>query len=173
MDKVARRAATDRAVLFNQTGAARGLANAIIEKDFWVCWTLERLLGLPEQAGTAGLVFKGGTSLSKAYGAIRRFSEDIDLSLDRADLGYDGDRNPETASKKRAKKLIENLVADVQQYIATLLLPHLQEAISKELDDPGKGGWSLAVDEGDLQSLNFHYPSSLDRTELLRSCVAG
>ena len=83
MDKVARLADDDRAALFNETGAARGLANAIIEKDFWVCWTLKRLFGLQGE-GIPALVFKGGTSLSKAYGAIRRFSEDIDLSFDRA-----------------------------------------------------------------------------------------
>ena len=46
MDKVARLTASERAVLFNETGAARGLANAIIEKDFWVCWTLKRLFSL-------------------------------------------------------------------------------------------------------------------------------
>ena len=55
------------------------------------------------------LIFKGGTSLSKAFGAIRRFSEDIDLSFDRADLGYTGDRDPEKEgiSKKATGKLIE------------------------------------------------------------------
>lgn len=86
MDKVARLPLTDRAALFGETGAGRGVANTIIEKDFWVCWTLKRLFDLPE-AAAASLVFKGGTSLSKAFGIIRRFSEDIDLSFDRADLG--------------------------------------------------------------------------------------
>src|ERR1700682_2106970 len=107
MDKVARLAASDRAALFNETGAARGLANAIVEKDFWVCWTLKRLFSLQGE-DTPNLVFKGGTSLSKAYGAIRRFSEDIDLSFDRTDLGYEGERDPKTASKKKAKALIED-----------------------------------------------------------------
>lgn len=78
--------------MFGETGAGRGVANTIIEKDFWVWWTLKRLFGLPEK-GIATLVFKGGTSLSKAFGAIRRFSEDIDLSFHRADLGYIGDRD--------------------------------------------------------------------------------
>ncbi|HEX7685103.1 MAG TPA: nucleotidyl transferase AbiEii/AbiGii toxin family protein, partial [Trinickia sp.] len=59
-------------------GAGRGVADTIIENDFWVCWCLKRLFGLPKGT-TATLVFKGGTSLSKAFGAIRRFSEDIDL----------------------------------------------------------------------------------------------
>ena len=108
MDDVARLPAADRAALFNETGAARGLANAIIEKDFWACWTLKRLFGLKKDDVPA-LVFKGGTSLSKVYGAIRRFSEDIDLSFDRSTLGYKEERDPQTASKQKAKALIESL----------------------------------------------------------------
>jgi predicted nucleotidyltransferase component of viral defense system len=94
VDKVALLDASDRAALFGETGAARGIVNTIVEKDFWVCWTLKRLFEL-QNADTPTLIFKGGTSLSKAFGAIRRFSEDIDLSFDRADLGYTGDRDPE------------------------------------------------------------------------------
>lgn len=125
MDNVARLPATDRAALFNQTGAARGLANAIIEKDFWACWTLKRLFGVKKN-DLPVLVFKGGTSLSKAYGAIRRFSEDIDLSFDRSAFGYKDKRDPGKASNKNAKALIERLVADVQNHIATVLLPRLK-----------------------------------------------
>ncbi|WP_405049178.1 MULTISPECIES: hypothetical protein [unclassified Rhizobium] len=83
MDKVALLPADDRAALFGETGAGRGVTNTIIEKDFWVCWTLKRLFGL-QQKDTATLVFKGGTSLSKAFGGI---------------------------SKKKAEKLIEALVS--------------------------------------------------------------
>ena len=137
MDKVARLPIGDRAALFGETGARRGVANTIIEKDFWVCWTLKRLFGLPKNAA-ASLVFKGGTSLSKAFGIIRRFSEDIDLSFDRADLGYTGDRDPEQEgiSRKKAGRLIDDLVEDVERHI-------------------------LSIDEADAQTLNFHYPIAL------------
>lgn len=107
MDKVAQLPAEDRAALFGETGAARGVADTIIEKDFWVCWTLKRLFGLQEE-DAAALVFKGGTFLSKAFGAIRRFSEDIDLSFDRADLGYAGDRDPEAEGISRKKSAQHN-----------------------------------------------------------------
>ncbi len=90
MDKVALLDGSDRSALFGETGAARGVADTIIEKDFWVCWTLKRLFELQKE-GSPTLIFKGGMSLSKAFGVIRRFSEDIDLSFDRADLGYTGD----------------------------------------------------------------------------------
>jgi len=79
MDKVALLPATDRAALFGETGAGRGVADTIIEKDFWVCWTLKRLFGL-QGKDAATLVFKGATSLSKAFGAIRRFSEEALIS---------------------------------------------------------------------------------------------
>lgn len=59
-------------------------------------------------------MFKGGTSLSKAFGIILRFSGDIDLCFDRADLGYNGDRAPERESRSRKKtgQLIDNLAAE-------------------------------------------------------------
>src|SRR5665213_1608994 len=107
MDSVATSPKADRQALFGETGAALGVTNTIAEKDFWVCWTLKRLFELQED-DVPTLVFKGGTSLSKAFAAIRRFSEDIDLSFDRADLGYSGDRDPEQDGlcRKAADKLI-------------------------------------------------------------------
>lgn len=165
MDKVALLPPKDRDALFGETGAARGVADTIIEKDFWVCWTLKRLFAL-QGAEFASLVFKGGTSLSKAYGAIRRFSEDIDLSFARADLGYSGDRDPEKEglSKKKAAQLIENLVGDVERHIAEKLFPALRHAIVDQLGEPKKGEWSLEIDPGDAQTVNFHYPAALEAT---------
>ncbi len=166
MDTVALLPADDRAALFGETGAGRGVANTIIEKDFWVCWTLKRLFGL-KQSDAATLVFKGGTSLSKAFGAIRRFSEDIDLSFDRADLGYTGDSDPENdaISKKKAAQLIEALVSDVERHIADKLLPALRIAIIEQLGEPTNGEWTLEIDPHDAQTLNFHYPTVLPPSE--------
>ena len=53
---------------------------AVVEKDFWVCWTLKHLFEHPDLSKL--MIFKGGTSLSKVFGLIDRFSEDIDLILD-------------------------------------------------------------------------------------------
>ena len=67
-----------------------------MEKDFWVCFVLEVLYNrMP--VGHPRLPFKGGTSLSKVFGMIRRFSEDIDLVVRRDDLGFEGDRDPADA----------------------------------------------------------------------------
>lgn len=76
----------ERRDLFLGAAARLGTAVQNVEKDFWVCWTLDALFnGLP--AGGPRLLFKGGTSLSKAFGLISRFSEDIDITVFRDDLG--------------------------------------------------------------------------------------
>ena len=166
MDDVARLPNGDRAALFGETGAGRGVSDTIIEKDFWVCWSLRRLFGLPKGT-TATLVFKGGTSLSKAFNAIHRFSEDIDLSFDRAELGYTGDRDPEKEgiSRKRAERLINDLVSDVERHITEKLLPALRAAIVEQLGEPTSSEWSLEVDTGDAQTVNFYYPTALPAAE--------
>lgn len=166
MDKVALLPAGDRAALFGETGANHGVSDTIIEKDFWVCWSLRRLFCLPKGT-TASLVFKGGTSLSKAFGAIRRFSEDIDLSFNRAELGYTDDRDPEKEgiSKKQAAQLINELVGDVGRHIAEKLLPALRVAIVEQLGEPANAEWTLEIDADDAQTINFHYPTVLPAAE--------
>ena len=70
---------------FDTTALRLGTASQNIEKDFWVCWTMDALFnGLP--VGGPRLLFKGGTSLSKGFGLISRFSEDIDITVFRDDL---------------------------------------------------------------------------------------
>jgi predicted nucleotidyltransferase component of viral defense system len=68
----------ERRLYFEQAAARRGLSAVVLEKDFWVCWLLGVLF---RSEFRDRLVFKGGTSLSKVFRVIERFSEDIDLSL--------------------------------------------------------------------------------------------
>jgi hypothetical protein len=138
------------------------VANTIAEKDFWVCWTLKRLFE-HQTEDVPTLVFKGGTSLSKAFDAVRRFSEDIDLSIDRADLGYTGDRDPQQPDlgRKAADKLIDALAADVETYLRDKLRPALLKSFTAQLGEFGAAGWSLEIDPDDSQTLIFHYPTSL------------
>ena len=90
--------ASSRRDAFAIAGERRGLLPLLIEKDFWVCWTLERLFALPGFG--EHLLFKGGTSLSKVYGLIQRFSEDIDLSLSRSASGR-GTRRPRAGCQQQ------------------------------------------------------------------------
>ena len=70
--------ANERRIYIQQAAIQRNVSPVIIEKDFWVCWLLSILF---KSKFAESLVFKGGTSLSKVFGAIDRFSKDIDLSL--------------------------------------------------------------------------------------------
>ena len=69
---------SERRLYIEQAAVTQNLSPIVIEKDFWVCWLLGILF---ESEFAPKLVFKGGTSLSKVFGVIERFSEDIDLSL--------------------------------------------------------------------------------------------
>lgn len=74
-----------RAGLFATTAQRLGTTPQNAEKDFWVCWTIDALFN--GRDGGPRLLFKGGTSLSKGFGLIQRFSEDVDVTVFRADLG--------------------------------------------------------------------------------------
>ena len=80
MDHFALLPAAERATVFREAAARSQLGSAmIVEKDFWVCWTLQRIFS---SQTVPGPLFKGGTSLSKVYKVIERFSEDVDLTYD-------------------------------------------------------------------------------------------
>jgi hypothetical protein len=134
------------------------MSQAIIEKDFWVCWSLKQLFALPSFGDH--MIFKGGTSLSKAYDVIHRFSEDVDLSLDRAQFGFEGDRDPENPdlSGKKQKQLLQELQDAAEAEVSGPLLAEIQAAFDASLDQ----GFSLTVDPGDAQALLFAYPSLSD-----------
>ena len=89
MINIARASSEERNNLFLNTANQKGIHEAIVEKDFWVCYILDFLFHRSEWKDH--LAFKGGTSLSKAYGLIERFSEDIDVILDWRLLGYGKD----------------------------------------------------------------------------------
>jgi hypothetical protein len=160
MDDVARLPFTDRMDLFSATARRRGLTAEIIEKDFWVCWALKRLFTLSDPP--AGLLFKGGTSLSKAFGVIERFSEDVDLSFNRAELGFSGDSDPANApTGKKRKHGLEALTETCQRVIRERLLPQLVAAFSDSLGESPATTWAveLAEDDPDGQTLLFRYPA--------------
>lgn len=154
-----------RKLLCEQAQAKLGLPPAAIEKDFWVCWTLRELFGLPEWR--EHLTFKGGTSLSKCWQLIDRFSEDIDIVIDRDFLGFGGPESPEEApSKKQSKKRLDALKSNCQSRIRDSLLPSLESRFGTELPDLMSWKLTLAsVDEDpDQQTLLFHYPEALAKT---------
>jgi predicted nucleotidyltransferase component of viral defense system len=87
--------------LFAETSRKIGLpSSSAAEKDWWVVHTLATIFSL--ECANA-LIFKGGTSLSKGWNVIQRFSEDIDLALDREFLGFTGELSKQDIKKLRRK----------------------------------------------------------------------
>jgi len=111
----------------SQASAITGYPDQIIEKDFWVTVALKAIFDTP---WSQYLVFKGGTSLSKAWNIIERFSEDIDLALDRQALGF----APGEISKSQIKKLREASAAFMEQQF----MPDLEQRLLQIGIEPGQ-----------------------------------
>ncbi|WP_333626141.1 nucleotidyl transferase AbiEii/AbiGii toxin family protein [Sphingobacterium siyangense] len=87
-------------LVLDQLSNIMGLPAFVIEKDWWVCIVLKAVIATKY---AESIVFKGGTSLSKAYQLIDRFSEDIDLIIDRHLLGFE-DLDSKSQIKKKCQK---------------------------------------------------------------------
>lgn len=141
-------------------GAATRLGTAVqnVEKDFWVCWTLDALFnGLP--ADGPRLLFKGGTSLSKAFGLISRFSEDIDITVFRGDLGQGveaADLDGLSGKKRRAR--LDGIRDACQNYIAGPLAAQFSEIAATAMAG-GRFRLEADIDDKDGQTLLFWYPA--------------
>ena len=107
----------------------------MIEKDFWVCWLLGQLFTLDAFKGH--LVFKGGTSLSKVFGVIHRFSEDIDLSISPTLLGIEEGWLEEPEKKSRREKRMEKLETLCITAVRERYGPVLEASIREQLGPPG------------------------------------
>jgi hypothetical protein len=151
MREIAKRSAAERQDLFRETATRLQVHPAITEKDFWVCWMLDYLFH--ESPWKEHLAFKGGTSLSKAYGAIERFSEDIDLVLDWRVLGYEKNEPWLQRSVSRqnvfCKEATRRTVLFLQQEIA----PRLQEELQDRLGE-------TIVIKADGENVLIHYPKA-------------
>ena len=146
----------DRSDLFLSAANRLGAPLINIEKDFWVCWTLNALYHRLS-AGGPRLLFKGGTSLSKAYGLIDRFSEDIDVTVFRDDLGHAVTPEALAAlSGKKRKAAIEAIQNDCKAYITEPLLAELSQLMAE--DTGGAGRIEIDPDDGTGQTLLVWYP---------------
>lgn len=132
-----------------------------IEKDLWVCWLLRKLMSLDPWG--AYLTFKGGTSLSKAHNLIHRFSEDIDLVVDRVAAELIGDNDPKQASSPRqGKERVKRIAKACYEWAEKELIPSLQQAIRDEL---GSDDWHLElapITDNQETSFSFRYPKLFD-----------
>ena len=169
MDIVARQAPEERRLLFEQTAAGMGVLATLVEKDFWVCFCLRLLFSLEGDAHPR-LLFRGGTSLSKCYRLIQRFSEDIDLTLNRHDLGFEGDNDPvAAASTSQLNKRRKRLEAKVAEYVEEALFPAVKDGLESMLSDTSMD-WSLSY-EG-KGNVHFAFPGAgLEKSDYFRPYV--
>ena len=146
----------DRLDLFLATANRIGAPVGNVEKDFWVCWTLNSLYQ-ERPAGEPRLLFKGGTSLSKGYGLIQRFSEDIDVTVFRDDLDEAAsvEELEDLSNKKRRAKL-----DDIRNACRAYITGPLRDFLTAQLADITKGAGRVEIDEADAdgQTLLLWYP---------------
>lgn len=164
MKDVAKLQIKDRAELFQATAISMGMQSNIIEKDFWVCFMLDHLFHDCKYKNA--FTFKGGTSLSKSYHVIERFSEDIDLILDWRKIIYD-DANPwDERSKTKQTLFNKQINSEAAKFYREKLVPQLNVEMKEKLGD---GKW-FSIDTEDEMVVNFYYPQ-IFKADYLRACV--
>ncbi|MEI6078785.1 MAG: nucleotidyl transferase AbiEii/AbiGii toxin family protein [Verrucomicrobiota bacterium] len=162
MSTFAKLATQERADFVREASARLDVLPVIVEKDFWVCWMLQQIFQSPTTR--THLVFKGGTSLSKVFGAIKRFSEDIDLSIAPELLGWKeselDDAPTLTQRRKRLEKLEAACIAKVQAHFQPELEKSVRAALGRKSDN---GNWLSYERDATSKSpvLLFNYPSVL------------
>lgn len=141
----------EKEAVFNAIATKNGMTPFAVEKDWWVSRTLEIIF---QMSIAKHLVFKGGTSLSKAWKLINRFSEDIDLAIDKAFFeGYSGEISKSKISKLRKEAGI---------YTTGIFFEELQE----EFKAKGFNGLDFIVidaedSDQDPRVIEIYYPNSI------------
>ena len=148
----------DQAGLLQSLAPVMGRRAEILEKDIWLCRVLAILFELPCRKPMA---FKGGTSLSKVYKAIDRFSEDIDVTVDYRSLMPDAPALESITSNNQRSKLSDALKAALTAHVMDELVPSLQSALALALP---KHNTSIAVSD-DCEKLWVFYPSALENAD--------
>jgi len=148
MNSIAKLEAKERSELFSETAKMMNTTNAIVEKDFWVVWVLDKIF-LDNRLNKI-LMFKGGTSLSKVFNLIGRFSEDIDLILDWRLVTQESPY--QERSKNKQNKFNEQTNKEAKTYIKNYLLPIISDILAPLCH--------CSIDKDDGFSINVSYPSA-------------
>ncbi|MBQ6661965.1 MAG: nucleotidyl transferase AbiEii/AbiGii toxin family protein [Firmicutes bacterium] len=163
MYNIAKLPATERQLLFQNTGAKIGMNAAVVEKDFWVCLTLDYLFRSSRWKDC--IAFKGGTSLSKSYKVIERFSEDIDLILDWRVLGYEKDEPWGVRSNTKQQKFIEESRERLFSFLKKSFVPEFKGTIETLLGREV----NISIDNNDAGIVNFSYPNLFADSSILQA----
>lgn len=148
----------ERKVYIEEAASRRALSPVIIEKDFWVCWMLGVLFNATFRDS---IVFKGGTSLSKVFGVIDRFSEDIDLSLAPSFLAIDEPDLSQPLSKGQANKWMKRAEAACIEAVRDRLGPEIDGTLTELLGKRSEPWIQFVVDPvSQSPVLLFYYPTT-------------
>lgn len=160
MRKVANLNDSDKRVLFLNTAEKMRMHPSIVEKDFWVCYVLDYLFNRCKWK--RAFVFKGGTSLSKAYHVIDRFSEDIDLILVWRYINHESNEPWIERSKTQQDKLNKQMNAETAKFLKNEFVPTMIEELRNELITVPL----IQIDANDPLTVNFIYPQLFEDSYL-------
>lgn len=151
--------------LLNEAFTATGISPMVVEKDIWLTLVLQTLFSMPNRKAMA---FKGGTSLSKVYGIIKRFSEDVDITVDFRELGCDQSL-PDLLrlTKGQRRRVSDTLIQEVSVYVRNFVLPFLKRQLA-DIDCAKDCEISLSEDG---ESIQVRYPTRAGTGEYLRDHV--
>lgn len=155
LEVIAKASEKERKAIFLEASKTNKMPASMIEKDFWVCWALKRLFSDSELQNV--LCFKGGTSLSKVFKVVERFSEDIDLILDWNTIA--NGKPILQPSKNKQNKRNDEINEDAQVYISTVLKEKVEELVNDIC--------SVTLDEFDGNTLQVNYPKGIKDSYLL------
>lgn len=165
----------ERRDAFLGTARRLGTVEQNVEKDFWVCWTLAALFD-HRPAGQPRLLFKGGTSLSKIFGLVSRFSEDIDVTVFRSDLGQNiAVEDLEKLTGRQRRNRLDAIKASCQTYVNGDMRSELTKQLQTLLANSGlpsnSGRVELDSDDADGQSLLVWYPAVTPSVGYVRPAI--
>jgi hypothetical protein len=155
----------DLIVLIQNTANKMKIQETVVEKDYWVCFILDYLFH--KSQWKKAFTFNGGTSLSKCFSLIKRFSEDVDLILDWRLLGYEKDEPWENRSKTKQDRFNKESNKKTEEFLTSVLIRQMEQDLENIISHP----FQLSIDENDPQTILFYYPkvfSSSYLTEAIR-----
>jgi len=148
----------ERAEILQTCAGKLGRRAEHLEKDVWICWVLQGLFTMP---GRLPMAFKGGTSLSKVFRAIRRFSEDVDVTVYYKSLDQSIDPFDPRVSRTARDKYTELLKAKLAEHTKSVIRPHFEKLVAQLAETPAKP--IIISDDG--EKLFIPYPSCFGADE--------
>lgn len=162
MERIVNLTKEKRKILFESAARELKVSSTIIEKDFWVCYVLNYLMNVSKFKDC--FIFKGGTSLSKCYNVIKRFSEDVDLILKWDKIGFDDEEVYKNRSKNQDYKFEVLMNEKGAYFIQNEFKKDLIENFANKIEDV-----EIVSDANDPMVLFVKYPTGYKDEYILSS----